>query len=207
MLKRIFLLSPASCSGKRAAVLLRDQASFDLAVRLRSSDGAPIGDVFTFLSGLYFRGKITYSRHFADPESDAIRIITTSRGLLPHDERVTREVVREFAATPLGLEEPLYRQPLERDAATLSTELSRDGQAVLLGSVATNKYVDILAAAFGSRLVFPTEFVGRGDMSRGGLMLRCVDENRELECIPAQGAIRRGVRPPKLSKRLPTPEK
>jgi len=35
-----------------------------------------------------------------------------------------------------------------------------------------NTYVGALAAAFGDRLRFPVEFVGRGDMSRGGLLLR-----------------------------------
>jgi hypothetical protein len=48
------------------------------------------------------------------------------------------------------------------------------------------------------RLLFPAEFVGRGDMSRGGLMLRCVDQRTELSYVPVQGAMRRGARPPKL---------
>jgi hypothetical protein len=201
MLKRIFLLSPASCSGKRAEILLRDQAAFDLAVRLRTPPGVSLAEAFSFLSGLYFRGKIIYARHFAQRKSDAIRVITTSRGLLSPDELVIREDLREFAATPLGLDEPRYREPLERDAAALAADLKKDGQAILLGSVATDKYVGILSAAFGNRLLFPADFVGRGDMSRGGLMLRTVDENRELTCIPVEGAIRRGVRPPKLAKR------
>jgi hypothetical protein len=43
-------------------------------------------------------------------------------------------------------------------------------------------------------------------MSRGGLMLRCVDEGRELTDVPVAGAVRHGQRPPKLEKRrYPTP--
>jgi hypothetical protein len=70
---------------------------------------------------------------------------------------------------------------------------------VLLGSIATGKYADILMEAMGERLVFPREFVGRGDMSRGGLLLRQVREGRELEYIPVAGAVRHGQRPPKLA--------
>jgi hypothetical protein len=58
--------------------------------------------------------------------------------------------------------------------------------------------VDVLLEALGDRLLFPSEFVGRGDMSRGGLMLRCVRENRELEYAPVAGATRHGKRPPRL---------
>jgi len=46
--------------------------------------------------------------------------------------------------------------------------------------------------------VFPPAFVGRGDMSRGGLMLRCVDSGIELEYAPIAGATRNGRRPPRL---------
>ena len=65
-------------------------------------------------------------------------------------------------------------------------------------SIATSKYVEPLTDIFGSRLLFPSEFVGRGDMSRGGLMLRCAREGIELAYIPADSAVRRGKRPPKL---------
>jgi hypothetical protein len=64
---RIFLLSPAYAGGERARMILRDQATFELARRLRSKRGAPIAEVFTFLSGLYFRGKIAYATAFARP--------------------------------------------------------------------------------------------------------------------------------------------
>src|SRR5262249_61742093 len=52
--------------------------------------------------------------------------------------------------------------------------------------------------ASGPRLVFPAEFVGRGDMSRGGLLLRSARDRRELTYLPVAGAVRRGVRPARL---------
>jgi len=78
---------------------------------------------------------------------------------------------------------------------------------VLLGSIASGKYVDVLHAIFGARLLFPSDFVGRGDMSRGGLMLRCASSGDELPYVPVAGAVRHGVRPPRLdpSTRVPYP--
>jgi hypothetical protein len=35
-------------------MILRDEAQFPLARKLRAKSGAPITDVFAFLSGLYF---------------------------------------------------------------------------------------------------------------------------------------------------------
>ena len=61
---RVFLLSPASTAGKRCQQLLSKRAEFELAVRLRL-EGASLGEVFSFLSALYFRGKLTYARAFA----------------------------------------------------------------------------------------------------------------------------------------------
>jgi hypothetical protein len=69
---------------------------------------------------------------------------------------------------------------------------------VLLGSIATAKYSSILSEAFRERLRFPSSFIGRGDMSRGGLMLRCARAGRELEYVPLSGAPTRGSRPPRL---------
>ena len=71
-------------------------------------------------------------------------------------------------------------------------------EIVLLGSVATGKYVDVLLDVVGERLLFPTDFVGRGDMSRGGLLLRKAAEGVELEYVNVAGAVRHGPRPPKL---------
>jgi hypothetical protein len=197
---RLFLLSPASCGGERAELVFSDRARFDLAERLRTPAGAPLGEVFTFLSGLYFRGKLTYATAFARPPRGVpgVLVITTTRGLLLPGQPATLDLLREFASVDLHAGEARYRRPLERDAGLLADRLSARGEVVLLGSVATGKYVDVLGAVFGDRLRFPADFVGRGDMSRGGLLLRCVRERRELEYVPVAGASRHGPRPPRL---------
>jgi hypothetical protein len=196
---RIFLLSPASCSGRRAQMVFRREARFDLARRLRSPGGAPLGDVFTFLSGLYFRGKLAYAREFARPPGgvQGVFVITASAGLMPADAAVTLAHLRRFARVAIDSGEPRYRRPLARASQTLA-EFANGCEMVLLGSIASGKYVDILGGIFGERLVFPADFVGRGDMSRGGLLLRRAREGRELEYRPVLGAVRHGPRPPKL---------
>jgi hypothetical protein len=201
---RIFLLSPASCSGLRARQVLAPRARFGLAERLRETEGAPLGDVFTFLSGLYFRGKRAYACAFARPPEGlpGVLVITAGEGLLPIGEPATVRRLRRWARVSIDVDEPRYRRPLARDARELAQQAAPETQFVLLGSIATGKYVDILLKAFGERLVFPREFVGRGDMSRGGLMLRCAREGRELDYVPVAGAVRHGARPPKLP-RLP----
>jgi hypothetical protein len=198
---RVFVLSPASCAGERARILLRDEAKFDLAVRLRTAEGATLGETFSFLSGLYFRGKLAYATAFARPPrgAEGVLVITTHRGLLPPTTRVTVGDLRDMACVPIDVDEPRYRQPMERDAEKLCGAVGDAGEVVLLGSIATPKYVDVLRACLGSRLKFPGEFVGRGDMSRGGLMLRQVQSGEELTYVPVEGGVtRRGKRPPKL---------
>jgi len=185
-------------------MVLSPKASFDLARRLRAPEGAPLGEVFSFLSGLYFRGKLAYAREFARPPAGAagVLVITANAGLLPADEPVTLAHLKGFARIPIEVSEPRYRRPLARASRTLAEAAAKDCQIVLLGSIASGKYVDILGKVFGPRLVFPADFVGRGDMSRGGLMLRRVRERRELDYTPVLTAVRHGPRPPKLP-RLP----
>src|SRR6266446_8814183 len=86
---RIFLLSPAYAGGERAQMILRDPAQFPLARKLRAKSGAPIADVFTFLSGLYFRGKIAYASAFARPArgTPGVLVITPTRGLIDARKR------------------------------------------------------------------------------------------------------------------------
>lgn len=181
---------------------MNEKAEFPLAVALRSG-GVSIGEAFSFLSGLYFRGKLEYARAFAQPprQVPSVLVITPDRGLVSPDLRISLNDLRAFSASPVDVTNARYRQPLERDARAIDTALKGDVEVVLLGSIATGKYVDVLAAVFGERLRFPEEFVGRGDMSRGGLMLRCVDTHTELSYIPVAGAIRKGTRPPKLNPR------
>lgn len=196
---KLFILSPARCDGRRAQALLNPAAAFPLAVQLRSVEGAPIGEVFSFLSGLYFRGKLTYARaHAPSDGTAAIRVITTNRGLLAPEERVGPDDLEEFACVDLAEAGASFERPLVRDADHLRASLGADALAVLLGSIATNKYVAPLTRVFGERLVFPREFIGRGDMSRGGLLLRYAAAAEELEYIPVHTAVRHGKRPPKL---------
>ena len=186
-MRRVFLLSPAHCGGKRAGLVLNEQATFDLATRLRAPRGVAIGDVFTFLSGLYFRGKLAYARHFAcAPEgTDGVLVITPTRGLVPPERPVTLAALREFATVDVDPGERRYREPLERCARRLAQQVGTRCEVVLLGSVATGKYLDVLRDLLGRRLHYPADFVGIGDMSRGGLMLRCVREGRELDYVRA----------------------
>jgi hypothetical protein len=180
-------------------MLMNDKAEFELAVRLRTV-GAPLGEVFSFLSGLYFRGKLAYSQHFGRPSLGTERayVITSDTGLVTPDETISLERLKEFSQVSIDPHEPRYREPLMRSATTLNQALPLDSQIVLLGSLATEKYTSVFSECFGNRLAVPREFVGRGDMSRGGLMLRCVTAGEELRYLPVAGAIRHGQRPPKL---------
>ncbi len=200
MAPRVFLLSPANCNGTRARLVLRPGARFDLAVRLRDG-GAPLGEVFSFMSGLYFRGKLAYARAFARTPSGrtGVLVITPGGGLRPADDTVDLATLAEYAQIAIDHREPRYRTPLAADAHELAAWLGTRGEAVLLGSIATDKYVDVLTEALGRRLRFPKTFVGRGDMSRGGLLLRCVRAREELTYVPVAGAVRHGPRPAKLA--------
>jgi hypothetical protein len=180
-MNRVFVLSPANCHGLRAQWLLKKNSQSDLARRLRSA-GVPLGEVFSFLSALYFRGKLAYATAFARPPSDCagILIITPTAGLAPHDTLIRHPQLRGFGRVPIHRKNRLYSSSLRRSAKKLAMEMASDCEVILLGSLAGSKYLDILGPIFGSRLRIPAEFVGRGDMSRGGLLLRCVRENREL---------------------------
>jgi hypothetical protein len=199
--KKIFLLSPAQTGGERAKLIFNPRARFALAQRLQRGESATLGEIFSFLSGLYFRGKVTYAKTFANPPRrlPASLVITSNRGLLPPETPITLEELRDFADVPIDHCETRFRKPLERDVSLIASLLPRRASIVLLGSVSTRKYTDVLLSTFGKQLQFPPEFVGRGDMSRGGLLLRCVARKQELEYAPLQGAILRGKRPPRLA--------
>jgi hypothetical protein len=186
-------------------MVMSERAQFALARQLRSADGAMLGDVFSFVSGLYFRGKLAYARRFARPPDPAdpvtaggVLVITPSAGLRAADTRVTIDSLKAFAGVDVDAANRAYRAPLEKAARAVLAAVGPECEVVLLGSVASGKYVDLLLPIFGDRLMFPIHFVGRGDMSRGGLMLRCVTAGLELEYVPIAGAIRHGQRPPKL---------
>jgi hypothetical protein len=181
-------------------MLFRPDAQFDLAERLRHP-GAPLGEVYSFISGLYFRGKLAYAERFANPSAGVagVHIITAAAGLMAPDLRVTLTDLQRISAAVVDHRNHAYRRHLDRDASQLETLLGAETEVVLLGSIATPKYVEPLLEVFGERLVFPREFVGRGDMSRGGLLLRCCSTGLPLEYVPIRGATRHGPRPPKLS--------
>jgi hypothetical protein len=195
--RRIFLLSPAKVNGVRARLLLNPNAPFALA-RQFHAEGLPLADIFTFASGLYFRGKITYARHFAR-RGECIRVITTNAGLLDPLTSFNVEGLRAFGEVDIHADNPHYHRPLRRDASALARELAPNGIAILLGSIATAKYRDVLLEAFGERLVFPRDFIGRGDMSRGGLMLKAARAGIELPYISVQGAVFKGKRAPRIA--------
>jgi hypothetical protein len=201
---QIFLLSPAHCRGRRAGWLLRPDSDLPVAHDLRAGT-LTLGRAFVFLSGLYFRGKLAYAERFGRPEGegdDATYIITPTRGLLLPSSVCTIDLLLEFAAGEVDLECSAYRTALERDVTDLAGRLGDATRAVLLGSVAGGKYVDILAPILGSRLQYPSSFVGRGDMSRGGLLLRSAAAGEELEYeVLAAGVRPRGRRAPKLDPR------
>lgn len=181
----IFLLSPASLGGTRAKQLTSPGATFDTAVRYRSETGVPIGEAFAFMSSLYFRGKIAYARRFAVPSpavgGDGIFVITSGYGLVSPDWALNEERLKRMRKIDVDVATRSYVKPLEDHARLLAHSLEPETQVVLLGSVATGKYVDVLWPILGDRLRFPTLFAGLGDMSRGGLMLRAAREGKELQ--------------------------
>src|SRR5438128_1250696 len=144
--ERVFLLSPATCSGLRAELLASRRATFPLAERLRSAEGAPIGEVFAFLSGLYFRGKLAYARFFArppgrmEPRSGAL-VITPHAGLTPVEAPITAADLRAAGRVDIDATNPKYRRPLEASARLVAEAVGPACDVVLLGSVASPKYV------------------------------------------------------------------
>jgi hypothetical protein len=185
-MNRVFVLSPANCNGLRSRWVLNQHSRCDLAQRLRG-EGAPLGEVFSFLSALYFRGKLAYAQAFADPPAGCpgIVIITPTAGLVPHDTVIGLAKLRGYSRGRIHVKHRAYASLLQRTAKKLAVRMGPDCELILLGSLATGKYLDILAPIYGRRLRVPEKFIGLGDMSRGGLLLRCVRENRQLAYIDA----------------------
>jgi hypothetical protein len=182
-------------------MLLRERAGFEVAVRLRQGT-ATIGEIYSFISGLYFRGKIAYVDAFraAPPGVPPALVIVPGVGLVPPETPIAVEQLRAIADIPVDERNDTYRDAL-LEAATLVDQCAGPTCLhVLLGSIASDKYTGPLLKVFGERLVFPADFVGRGDMSRGGVMLRCARSGIELSYIPVKRAVRHGVRPPRLER-------
>jgi hypothetical protein len=184
---KVFVLSPASLGGVRGRLLRSRRAAFPTARRLRTPEGAPIGEVFSFLSALYFRGKLAYAQRFASgsPRQPAVLVIAPGFGLVAADWALTEDRLRRLHRIGVDLRRPSYRRPFAAHAAALAAGLGPEGRCVLLGSLATGKYLDLLAPVLGERLLVPRRFIGLGDMSRGSLLLRAALSGEELEYIGA----------------------
>lgn len=190
----VFVLSPARCGGERAAMLAASRSGLGRELRARS---AALGDVFAWLSALYFRGKLSYAQRFAAAsDGPSTLVMAPGRGLEPPEQPISSDELRAMGR--IEIESDAFVAPLRRDAERLGARCGAATRVVLLGSIATGKYVDPLLEVFGDRLVFPECFVGRGDMSRGGLLLRAARSGEELAYRPIAGAVRHGRRPPKL---------
>jgi hypothetical protein len=181
-------------------MLLREGADFDLARKLRVGS-ATIGEVYSFISGLYFRGKMVYTERFASapPGLPPALVIVPGAGLVPPETVVTIEQLEAISEVSVAEENRSFRDPLMKSSVLLKGHAG-DCSYVLLGSVASAKYTAPLLEVFGERLLFPADFVGRGDMSRGGLMLRHARSGVELEYVPVLGARVHGSRPPRLGR-------
>jgi hypothetical protein len=194
--RKIFLLSPALMNGVRAKQLMSPQARFTAAESFRSAEGVAIADAFSFMSCLYFRGKIAYARQFDAPPlgwtGPGMYIITPGFGLVPPDWNLNAERMRRLQKTPVDPKSRAYREPLEDHSLALAEkigQLDQDARIVLLGSIATGKYIDLLWPIFQERLLFPRSFAGIGDMSRGALMLRAARSGQELDYDPVESVL------------------
>lgn len=191
--QRLFLLSPATAHGPRALLLRKPDSGSAFARRVREQ-GAPLGEVFSFLSGLYFRGKLEYARAFAlsPREIEGVHIITMTDGLLSPEAPVSTQDLERFALCPQGAD--AATRLLEHSARVLADRLDPHAEIVLLGSVGTGKYTDILTPIFGERLLFPRDVLHIGQLARGALFLRHARQGRELDYVPVAEIIRAGRR-------------
>jgi len=189
----IFLISPANLSGRRGAMLFNPSAQFPLAQKLRSAEGAEVGELFSFVSGLYFRGKLAYARAFgrAPAGQQAAQVISAGGGLCTPEECISLARLQRWAQVSIHHDNPHFTAPLIRHASALLEQSLPGTRFVLLGSVASDKYVEPLRAVFGEALLFPSQFAGLGDMSRGALLLRAVRDRRELAYAPIAANSRR----------------
>jgi hypothetical protein len=143
-LSRAFLLSPANTSAIRGQLLLNGNSEFELAQRIRRQ-GDPLGELFSFISSLYFRGKLAYAKAFSPSTGfPSTLVVTTSRGLLSPETVITLDDLLEMSAVSIDPGDARYREPLCQDARTLAGVLLTGSQIVLLGSIASGKYVDPL---------------------------------------------------------------
>jgi predicted kinase len=162
--------------------------------------------VFAFVSGLYFRGKKSYAEAFGRPPPGLLSgglVISPGEGLRFLHEPVTVERLRGWKQVDIDASNRRFVDPLVQHAVALERAHGADTRFVLLGSVASDKYVVPLTRVFGDHLLFPPDFVGRGDMSRGAMLLRAAQAGQELRYAPVEGAARHGPRAPSIAQRRP----
>jgi hypothetical protein len=183
---RIFLLSPANASGIKGQRLLNPRGESELALRLRDA-GAPLGEVYRFISSLYFRGKLDYAEKFQNPPRGVAGVhIITGAGLMLPETVITLSDLRRISATSIDAKNSHYRLPLDMDLLRLRELVGDETDVILLGSVATSKYITPIRGVFGERLLFPRDFLGLGDMSRGSILLRCCAQGAELAYLSVE---------------------
>lgn len=164
-------------------MLLRPESNSAVGKRLHRGEVVTLGEVFSFVSGLYFRGKLAYASRFAAAED--VLVITPQRGLLPVSTPVSPADLADFSQADIDAGNEEYRRPLEIDLAGLRLTMG-DRRVIFLGSLASGKYVDVLRGALQGRLFFPIRFVGLGDMGRGALLLRHAKAENELDYAPIE---------------------
>jgi len=176
----IFLISPANMSGVRGTRLLCETGKGDVHMRLKG-EGVELGEVFSYVSSLYFRGKLEYGNAFGNKPSvgPGPYIITPSAGLVSPKTKVRLEELRAICNTEIDASNDQFCRPLENDVRRLRQKYE-GSRFVLLGSIATPKYVEPLMRALEGDLFYPSAFVGLGDMSRGALLLQCARTQVEL---------------------------
>lgn len=150
-----------------------------------------LGEAFSRISALYFWGKLAYARHFGRgrPHLEAVQIITPSRGLMAANAPVTAQLLDEFADTAIGAAEARYRDALTESLVRLTEEAGEAAEFVFLGSLATPKYTSLLIEQLGAAVLTPASFVGMGNMRRGSVLLRSVDEELPLRLVSLREAV------------------
>src|SRR5687767_2693589 len=153
MSHKIFLISPASLAGIRGRAVLEGRSSAPFMEALRA-EGVRLVEVYAFISSLYFRGKLEYAVRFARPPGGIAGawVITPTRGLVGADARVTLADLEEFASGSIETDDARYRDALRRTALHVASGLGGAGDVVLLGSIASSRYLEPLAEVFGERL-------------------------------------------------------
>jgi hypothetical protein len=166
-----------------------------------------LGEVFSFLSGLYFRGKLEYARVFARAaggDAREVHIITMTDGLVSPDAVISSADLERYADYQGSA--PATTSPLEATVRALRDRVGSDAEVVLLGSVGTGKYTDVLVPILGRQLLFPPDVLHAGQLARGAIFLRRAQAGQELEYVPVADIVRTRGRATIRRDETPLPE-